>query len=139
MREYLSAAPDPARKTPDVLSSSDPAAAWTAKAHPQVQFAYGINYLIDMDNAIIVDVEATPARVYDEVRSTRVILSAQSVGLASSPNGWSPTLLTARALALDSRLRPQEVHELCDRQLDGAGLDTLDRRMLMIIKRVHLD
>jgi hypothetical protein len=62
VREYLSAAPDPTRKTLDVLSSSDPTAAWTAKAHLQVQFTYGINYLIDKDNAIIVDVEATPAR-----------------------------------------------------------------------------
>ena len=34
----------------------------------QAQFAYGLNDLIDMDNAIIVDIEATPARVYDEVR-----------------------------------------------------------------------
>jgi transposase len=79
VREYLAAleaaAPDPARKTPEVLSPSDPAAAWTAKTHLQVQFAYGLNYLIDMDNAIIVDVEATPARVYDEVRATRTMLS----------------------------------------------------------------
>ena len=65
LRQHLTAleaeAPDPARKTPDVLSPSDPAAAWTAKARLQVQFAYGLNYLIDIDNAIIVDVEATPA------------------------------------------------------------------------------
>ncbi len=89
VREYLSAleaeAPDPARKTPEVLSPSDPAAAWTAKAHLQVQFAYGLNYLIDMDNAIIVDVEATPARVYDEVRSTRTMLSRTQRRLGIKP------------------------------------------------------
>jgi hypothetical protein len=68
-----------------VLSPSDPAAAWTAKAHLQVQFAYGLNYLIDTDNAIIVDVEATPARVYDEVRSTRTMLNRTKRRLGIKP------------------------------------------------------
>ena len=36
--------------------------AWTAKANKRVQFGYGLNYLIDVENAVIVDVEATPAR-----------------------------------------------------------------------------
>jgi transposase len=89
VKEYLSAleaaAPDPARKVPEVLSPSDPAAAWTAKAHLQVQFAYGLNYLIDLDNAIIVDVEATPARVYDEVRSTRAMLMRTKRRLGIKP------------------------------------------------------
>ena len=89
VREYLAAleatAPDPARKVPEVLSPSDPAAAWTAKAHLQVQFAYGLNYLIDLDNAIIVDVEATPARVYDEVRSTRTMLTRTKLRLGIKP------------------------------------------------------
>ena len=31
-----------------------------------MQFGYGLNYLIDIDNAVIVDVGATPARTYDE-------------------------------------------------------------------------
>jgi hypothetical protein len=35
-----------------------------------VQFGYGLNYLIDIENAVIVDVEATPARTYDEVAAT---------------------------------------------------------------------
>jgi hypothetical protein len=30
-----------------------------------------VNYLIDIENAVIVDVEATPARTYDEVAATR--------------------------------------------------------------------
>ena len=45
---------------------SDPCSAWTAKANKRVQFGYGLNYLIDIENAVIVDVEATPARTYDE-------------------------------------------------------------------------
>ena len=59
--------PDPNRNTPKVISPSDPCSAWTAKANKRVQFGYGLNYLIDIENAVIVDVEATPARTYDEV------------------------------------------------------------------------
>jgi hypothetical protein len=44
-------------------SPSDPQSAWTAKANKRVQFGYGLNYLIDIDNAVIVDVEATPDSV----------------------------------------------------------------------------
>src|SRR2546426_11986695 len=47
---------------------------WTAKANKRVQFGYGLNYLIDIENAVIVDVEATPARTYDEVLATRTMI-----------------------------------------------------------------
>ena len=47
------------RKPPKVISPSDPQSAWTAKANKRVQFGYGLNYLIDIKNAVIVDVEAT--------------------------------------------------------------------------------
>src|ERR1700722_2566758 len=66
------AAPD--RKPRKVISPSDPSSAWTAKANKRVQFGYGLNYLIDVEHAIIVDVEPTPARTYDEVASTRTML-----------------------------------------------------------------
>jgi transposase len=77
--EYLAALdaaaePDPNRKEPKVISPSDPSSAWTAKANKRVQFGYGLNYLIDIDNAVIVDVEATPARTYDEVAATKTML-----------------------------------------------------------------
>jgi hypothetical protein len=39
-----------------------------------VQFGYGLNYLIDVEHAVIVDVEATPARTYDEVAATRTMI-----------------------------------------------------------------
>ncbi len=77
VREYLAALdpePDPARKTPKVISLSDPCSAWTAKANKRVQFGYGLNYLIDNEHAIIVDVEATPSRTYDEVAATKTML-----------------------------------------------------------------
>jgi len=79
VKEYLAALdvdaqPNPDRKPPKVISPSDPCSAWTAKANKRVQFGYGLNYLIDIANAIIVDVEPTPARTYDEVESTKTML-----------------------------------------------------------------
>src|ERR1700688_1732976 len=79
VKEYLAALeaevePNPDRKPPKVISPSDPCAAWTAKANKRVQFGYGLNYLIDFENAVIVDVEPTPARTYDEVECTKTML-----------------------------------------------------------------
>jgi transposase len=79
VREYLAALeaepePNPDRKPPKVISPSDPCSAWTAKANKRVQFGYGLNYLIDIENAVIVDVEPTPARTYDEVEATKTML-----------------------------------------------------------------
>src|SRR3954453_6725860 len=79
VREYLDAldraeGAEEGRKVPKVISLSDPASAWTAKANKRVQFGYGLNYLIDIENAVIVDVEATPARTYDEVAATQTML-----------------------------------------------------------------
>ena len=80
--EYLEALereePNPDRTPPKVISRSDPSSAWTAKANKRVQFGYGLNYLIDIENAIIVDVEATPARTFDEVAATKVMIERTS-------------------------------------------------------------
>jgi Transposase DDE domain len=80
VKEYLAALdvdaqPNPDRKPPKLISPSDPCSAWTAKANKRVQFGYGLNYLIDIANAIIVDVEATPARTYDEVAATKTMIT----------------------------------------------------------------
>jgi hypothetical protein len=75
--------PDANRTLPKMVSPVDPCSAWTAKANKRVQFCYGLNYLIDIENAVIVDVEATPAKTYDEVAD------AQPVHLASRRAiGW---------------------------------------------------
>jgi transposase len=63
------------RKSPKLISPSDPCSAWTAKANKRVQFGYGLNYLIDIETAVIVDVEATPARTYDEVAATKTMIT----------------------------------------------------------------
>lgn len=59
---------------PKFTSLTDPAAAWTNKGQMKVVFAYGDNYLIDTKAAIILDVEATPARWQREVASTKTML-----------------------------------------------------------------
>ena len=59
---------------PKVTSLTDPTAAWTNKGQRKVGFAYGANYLIDLQQAIIVDVEATPARWSAEVAATKTVL-----------------------------------------------------------------
>jgi transposase len=76
----------PDRKPPKVISPSDPSSAWTAKANKRVQFGYGLNYLIDVEHAIIVDVEPTPARTYDEVASTRTMLERTEQRLDLKPD-----------------------------------------------------
>jgi hypothetical protein len=47
--------------TPKFIAPADPATRWTAAHRGPAFFAYSTNYLIDVDNAIIVDVEATTA------------------------------------------------------------------------------
>src|ERR1700686_3619885 len=90
VKEYLAgldvdAQPNADRKPPKLISPSDPCSAWTAKANKRVQFGYGLNYLIDIANAIIVDVEPTPARTYDEVESTKTMLDRTRRGFGLKP------------------------------------------------------
>jgi Transposase DDE domain len=63
----------------------DPCSAWTAKANKRVQFGYGLNYLIDIETAVIVDVEATPARSYDEVAATKTMIKRTDERLGLKP------------------------------------------------------
>jgi transposase len=77
---------DTHRKLPKVISPTDPCSAWTAKANKRVQFGYGLNYLIDIENAVIVDVEATPARTYDEVAATKTMIERTERRFAVKPD-----------------------------------------------------
>src|SRR6204780_963752 len=66
VKEYLAVLDDEAfgaatDVVPKFVSPADPAARWTGAHGGQAFFAYCTNYLIDVDNAIIVDVEATTA------------------------------------------------------------------------------
>ena len=77
---------------PKVTSLTDPTAAWTNKGQRKVGFAYGTNYLIDLQRAIIVDVEATPARWSAEVAATKTLL-----GRTRECFGLNPQRLAADA------------------------------------------
>ena len=87
--EFLTALDDEAtdadRRPPKVISPVDPCSAWTAKANKRVQFGYGLNYLIDIKCAVIVDVEATPARTYDEVASAKTMITRTEERLGLKP------------------------------------------------------
>lgn len=56
---------------PKFISPADPAARWTGPHGGQAFFAYTANYLIDLDHAIIVDVEATTAIRQAEVTAAK--------------------------------------------------------------------
>jgi len=76
VREYLEAldAGNPAHTSEArYLSPTDPAAAWNVK-EGRGKFGYFNNYLIDTENAVIVDVEATPARLAQEIVATKAML-----------------------------------------------------------------
>jgi len=64
---------NPSQK-PKAMSSSDPSAAWTTRGRHKVMFGYSLNYLIDMENAVILDVEATPTRLSKEVDATETMI-----------------------------------------------------------------
>src|SRR5436190_4372004 len=88
VREYLAAldtenSPNNPEREPSALSPSDPASAWTTKGRLRVQFDYGLNYIIDDEHAVILDVEATPARISKEVASTKTMIkrTAERIGL----------------------------------------------------------
>jgi transposase len=76
VREYLEAldADHPAHDGhAKYLSATDPAAAWNTK-EGLGKFGYFTNYLVDTENAVIVDVEATPARLAQEIKATKTML-----------------------------------------------------------------
>ena len=64
---------NPAQK-PRALSPSDPAAAWTTRGRNKVQFGYSVNYLLDLQDDVIVDVEATPTRISKEVDAAETMI-----------------------------------------------------------------
>ena len=76
VKEYLAVLDDAAfgaatDVVPKFVSPADPAARWTGAHGGQAFFAYSTNYLIDVDKAIIVDVEATTAIRQAEVLAAK--------------------------------------------------------------------
>ena len=63
----------PQHKPPKYISETDPQAAWSLKDGPG-RFSYEVNYLADDKHAIIMDVEATPARLSQEIVAAKAML-----------------------------------------------------------------
>lgn len=79
VREYLETLDDAAFGAaspvkPKYTSHSDPAAQWTGARGGPAYFAYSANYLLDTDNAIILDVDATRSIRQAEVRSVQIMI-----------------------------------------------------------------
>src|ERR1700757_2431850 len=60
--------------TPKYISLSDPASRWTAAQAGPASFAYCTNYLIDLDHAVIVDVEPSTAVRQGELAACRTMV-----------------------------------------------------------------
>jgi transposase len=73
---------------PKLVSPADPAARWTAAQGGQAFFAYTANYLVDLDNAVIVDVEATTA-----IRQAEVTAAKRMIERTRERFDLSPTRL----------------------------------------------
>src|SRR6476619_5240852 len=90
VQEYLAVLDDAAfgaatEVTPKFISPADPAARWTGAHGGQAFFAYSTNYLIDTDNAIIMDVEATTAIRQAEVLAAKRMIGRTMESLALHP------------------------------------------------------
>jgi transposase len=90
VQEYLAVLDDAAfgaatEVTPKFISPADPAARWTGAHGGQAFFAYSTNYLIDTDNAIIVDVEATTAIRQAEVLAAKRMIERTTANMALHP------------------------------------------------------
>jgi transposase len=90
VEEYLAMLDDAAfgaatAVTPKFVSPADPAARWTGAHGGQAFFAYSTNYLIDVDNAIIVDVEATTAIRQAEVLAAKRMIERTMEGFTLYP------------------------------------------------------
>lgn len=79
VREYLGTLDDAAfgaasPVVPKFISHSDPASQWTGARGGPAFFAYSTNYLIDTDNAVILDVEPTRSVRQAEVAAVKTMI-----------------------------------------------------------------
>lgn len=77
--EYLETLDDVAfgevtKVVPKFISPADPAARWTGADGGAAYFAYSTNYMVDLDNAVIVDVEPTAPIRPAEARAAREMI-----------------------------------------------------------------
>lgn len=80
VREYLAVLDDAAFGAatpvpPKQLAVADPAARWTAATRERAFFAYSTNYLIDLQHAVIMDVEASTSVRQAEVTACKRMIA----------------------------------------------------------------
>jgi len=71
---------------PKLVSPTDPAARWTAARGGPAVYAYCDNYLIDLKNAVIMDVEATTAVRQAEVTAAKTMIDRTADQLGVTPD-----------------------------------------------------
>ncbi len=71
---------------PKFVSTTDPAARWTAAGGGPAIFAYADNYLIDLKHAVIMDVEATTAVRQAEVTAAKTMIERTAERLGVTPS-----------------------------------------------------
>ena len=91
VQEYLAVLDDKAfgaatEIVPKFISPADPAARWTGAHGGHAFFAYSTNYLIDVENAIIVDVEPTTAIRQAEVLAAKRMIERTAKNFALHPS-----------------------------------------------------
>src|SRR5262252_6138231 len=111
IEEYLAVLDDAAfgaatEVTPKFISPADPAARWTGAHGGQAFFAYSNNYLIDLDHAIIVDVEASTA-----VRQAEVTAAKTMIDRVDERLGLYPERLAGDAAYGSAEMLDWLVHE----------------------------
>ena len=75
---------------PKRINLTDPASRWTAATRERAFYAYSTNYLIDLDHAVIVDVEATTA-----IRQAEVLAQRRMIERTQDRFGLWPEKLVA--------------------------------------------
>ena len=91
---------------PKFISPSDPAARWTGAHGGQAFFGYSTNYLIDVENAIIVDVEATTA-----IRQAEVLAAKRMIERSMQRFGLYPAKLMGDSAYGSAEMLGWLVHE----------------------------
>src|ERR1700724_1711473 len=89
--EYLSVLDDAAfggatSVEPKTISPTDPAARYTASANAVAGYAYSDNYLIDLNHAVIMDVEATTTIRQAEVGAAKTMLDRTAEQFEVAPS-----------------------------------------------------
>jgi transposase len=111
VEEYLAVLDDAAfgaatEVTPKFVSPADPAARWTGAHGGQAFFAYSTNYLIDVEHAIIVDVEATTA-----IRQAEVLAAKRMIERSMDRFGLYPARLMGDSAYGSAEMLGWLVHE----------------------------